>query len=159
MDNLNAKVAYLKGLCEGLKIDESKPEGMLISKIIETLADFAEVVEDVCAAHDELQEYVEDIDDDLTEIEELAFDDDGCNCGCGCGSDCDCGCHCHDDDEDDMDCFEIQCPNCKEDVMVDFDSLEDDEPIICPNCHQEIELEFDCDCDDDCDCGCEHDED
>ena len=61
-----------------------------------------------------------------------------------------------DDDLDDMDFFEIECPNCKEDVMIDFDALDEDKGIICPNCNQEIQLEFECDCDsdDDCDCGC-----
>ena len=38
--------------------------------------------------------------------------------------------------------------------MVDFDMIDGDNAIVCPNCHEEIELEleFDCDCDDD-DCG------
>ena len=56
---------------------------------------------------------------------------------------------------EDMGFFEIQCPNCNEDVMVDFEGLDDDAPIICPNCREEIELEFDCDCD--CD-DCHHDD-
>lgn len=33
--------------------------------------------------------------------------------------------------------------------MIDFDMIDDDNAIVCPNCHEEIELEFDCDCDDD----------
>ena len=42
-------------------------------------------------------------------------------------------------------------------VKIDFDMIDDDNAIVCPNCHEEIELEFDCDCDDDdCDCGHEH---
>ena len=41
--------------------------------------------------------------------------------------------------------------------MIDFDMIDDDNAIVCPNCHEGIELEFDCDCDDDdCDCGHEH---
>ena len=54
MDSLTSKAAYLKGLCEGLKLDTEKAEGQLISKIIETLGDIAEAVDDVCDAHDEL---------------------------------------------------------------------------------------------------------
>ena len=42
-----------------------------------------------------------------------------------------------------------------DDEYDDYD--DDDNAIVCPNCHEEIELEFDCDCDDDdCDCGHEH---
>ena len=40
------------------------------------------------------------------------------------------------------DYFEIECPNCGEDVMIDFDMIDDDSEIVCPNCHEEIELEF-----------------
>ena len=34
-------------------------------------------------------------------------------------------------------------------LWIDFDMIDDDNAIVCPNCHEEIELEFDCDCDDD----------
>ena len=49
-----------------------------------------------------------------------------------------------DDDIDapDGDLFEIRCPNCGEDVMVDFDMLDSSNAIVCPNCREEIELEF-----------------
>ena len=26
--------------------------------------------------------------------------------------------------------------------MIDFDMIDDDSAIVCPNCHEEIELEF-----------------
>ena len=35
MENLVAKVSYLKGLCDGLAIDESKPEGKLLVNIVD----------------------------------------------------------------------------------------------------------------------------
>ena len=140
MENLVAKVSYLKGLCDGLKIDEDKPEGKLLSSIVDVLGDIAAAVDDVCDAHEELEEKVDEIDEDLADLEELAYDDDE-----------------EEDDDadalDDMDFFEIECPNCHEDVMIDFAALDEDKEIVCPNCHQEIELEFDCDCgDEDCDC-------
>ena len=46
-------------------------------------------------------------------------------------------------DEDDDEYFEIECPNCKEDVLVNFDDI--DNGIVCPHCSEEIELEFDTD--------------
>ena len=52
-------------------------------------------------------------------------------------------------DESDGDVFEIQCPACGEDVMIDFDMIEDGENIICPNCHEEIELQLNFDDEDD----------
>lgn len=151
MDSLTSKAAYLKGLCEGLKLDTEKAEGQLISKIIETLGDIAEAVDDVCDAHDELEGFVRDMDDDLAELEELAYDEDEDE------DEDDLSDYEDGDDDDDMGFFEIQCPNCHEDVMVNFDTLDDEAPIVCPNCHQEIELEFDCDCDD-CDHDCGHED-
>lgn len=53
-----------------------------------------------------------------------------------------------DDDVDDPDFFEIECPACGEDVLIDFDDIEEERGIICPNCGETIELEIDCGCDD-----------
>ena len=47
-----------------------------------------------------------------------------------------------------MDFFEIECPNCHEDVLIDYDMLDDEKGIVCPNCHEEIDLEIDTDDDD-----------
>ncbi len=149
MENLVAKVSYLKGLAEGLAIDENKPEGKLLVGIIDALSDIAAAVDDVLDAHEELEEKVDEIDQDLADIEEIAYGDDDDD------EDYD---DFDDELEDDMDFFEIECPNCHEDVMVDFDALDEENGIVCPNCNQEIEFEFDCDCcDDDCDCH-SHDE-
>ena len=140
MESLVSKVSYLKGLAEGLDIDKSSPEGKLLLSIIDVLSDIALDVDDLSDAHEELEEKVDEIDADLADIEEIAYGDDDAD---------------DDDDEfdDDMDFFEIECPNCHEDFMVDFDALDEDKGIVCPNCNQEIEFEFECDCDDeDCDC-------
>ena len=140
MESLISRVSYLKGLAEGLNIDKSSNEGRLLLSIIDVLSDIALEVDDLLDAHDELEEKVDEIDSDLADIEEIAYGDD------------------EEDDEadeldDDMDFFEIECPNCHEDFMVDFDALDEEKGIICPNCNQEIEFEFECDCDDeDCDC-------
>ena len=48
-----------------------------------------------------------------------------------------------DAEEDEDEFFEIECPNCGEDVLINFDDIE--EGIVCPHCEEEIELEFDTD--------------
>lgn len=139
MENLVSKVSYLKGLAEGLEIDKSSPEGKLLTKIIDVLSDIATCTDDLLDAHGELEEKVDEIDADLADIEEIAYGDEDDD---------------EDDDfDDDMDFFEIECPNCHEDFMVDFYALDEEKGIVCPNCNQEIEFEFECDCDDEhCDC-------
>ena len=39
METIGEKVAYLKGLCEGLKIDDDKAEGKVIKGILDVLED------------------------------------------------------------------------------------------------------------------------
>ena len=44
MDYLFQRVSYLKGLVEGLKIEENTDEGKVLLAIIDTLEDFAEAM-------------------------------------------------------------------------------------------------------------------
>jgi formylmethanofuran dehydrogenase subunit E len=138
MEYLYERVAYLKGLAEGMKVDESTDQGKLISKIIDVLSDFADSINELSESQNELDEYVEAIDEDLSTLEDdLCFDEDDDND--------------EFDDDDDYDYVEVECPHCKEFVYLDEDLVESGEQVICPNCHEPIEFEFECGC------GCEHD--
>ena len=131
---ISEKVAYLKGLAEGLNLDvEKSKEGKLISVIIGVLEDIGLSVEDledsVQALSDEVDSLNEDFDDLLEDV-------------------------CEDEDEeageDDDDFFEIECPNCQAKLVIDEDVLSAGE-ITCPNCDQAFELDLaddTCECDD-----------
>lgn len=150
MGYLVERVAYLRGLAEGMKIDEKTDEGKMISKILDVLEDLSTNFEDLSdevleneARIDELEEFADEIS------EELDADYD-----CDCDSECGCGC-CDDEDDDDEDFFdelsdedlddlafyEVICPHCSEKVYFDEDMIED-ENLVCPNCKEEIEIEF-----------------
>lgn len=134
MENLAEKVAYLKGLKEGLAIDETKAEGKLLSKVIDVLDEIVAEILSLTDTGDELQAQINEIDEDLAFVEDYLFGDE-------------------DDDDFDIDCENIECPNCGESIYLDCDLLEDDEEsIVCPSCGERIELEYDCDC-------CDHDDD
>lgn len=136
MSYFTEKASYLKGLAEGLEIDNSTKEGKLLNAMLDVIVDMA----------DELEMLDEKQDDMLDLISEIAED---CDCDCDDCDDCDC-CDC-----DDLDYFEIQCEKCGNTICLDDDLLNSDEPLVCPVCGEEIELEFeDCDCCD-CDCDCE----
>ena len=112
---ISEKVAYLKGLAEGLNLDTESKEGKLIAAIIDVLDDMAE-------------KFAE-IDDDLSDVEEtlyFALDDDD-----------------EDEDEDDEEeeCFMTNCPECEEEVYFDESVLEDGE-VICPNCGAKLEFDL-----------------
>ncbi|MBC7087253.1 MAG: hypothetical protein H5T96_02055 [Tissierellales bacterium] len=76
MDYLAQKVAYLKGLADGLGIDESTKEGKLLLSIVETLEDFSDVIGDLIDDHLDLEEYVNFIDEDLADVEEDIYGDE-----------------------------------------------------------------------------------
>ena len=76
---LSKKVAYLKGLMEGLKIDDSTNEGKILTIMADILDDMSATVEDIAEEVDETVELVDTLDEDLGEVEREIygdFDDD-----------------------------------------------------------------------------------
>jgi hypothetical protein len=132
------KVAYLKGLVEGLGVDEATKEGRIIKAMVEVLDDIALTVSDMEDGLSEISEQVDAIDEDLEDLEKDFYGDEE-----------------DDDDEeedDDSDYYEVTCPKCGEKVYLDEELLSDGE-MSCPNCGEKLEFDFGCDCcDDDCDC-------
>ena len=84
MENISNKIAYLKGLMEGLKFDEKSNEGKVFRAMLEIFDEINETFEDVYDYQDELAEQVDMIDEDLAELEDEFADLDECDC-CDCG--------------------------------------------------------------------------
>lgn len=150
--NLTEKISYIKGLAEGLGLDESKAEVKVINAIIDLLDDMALEVTDMEDLYDELSAQVDEIDQDLATLESDVYDDD-MDCECDCDDCCDC-----DDDftDDENPFYEVTCGACNQKINVSEDVLLEGE-IECPNCGELLEFDFsglfdDC-CDDDC-CSC-----
>ncbi|MBQ4109495.1 MAG: hypothetical protein IJC74_01300 [Clostridia bacterium] len=147
MDSLAEKVAYLKGLAEGLDLGNETKEAKIINGMLDVLEEMSKVVADLEDDHFELTELVDEIDSDLANLEDdVDYLYDNCDCDCD-DDDCDCGC------EDDEHYYEITCPKCGESIYLDEDSLFED-GVYCPECNEKIEFDLeDCDCDcDDCHC-------
>lgn len=120
MEDLRGKLAYLKGLSEGLDLDDNSKEGKLFSQIIFLLEGMTDVVDNLQADYDELYEYVEAIDQDLTDLEDDVYEEP------------------FDDDEDFED-FSLECPDCHDIVYIDGDTLdEEDIEVLCPKCHRVV---------------------
>ena len=144
---LTEKVAYLKGLAAGLELDKDSKETKIFEAMFDILEDMALTVSDIDEDLSTVEDLVDAIDEDLDELEEYIFEDDF-------DDDCDCDCCCDDDDE----LYEIACPLCGEEILLDEEML-DEEIIECPGCGEKLELDIDWDdCDCDCDCGCCGDE-
>ena len=138
---ITEKVAYLKGLIEGMEIDAATKEGKLLQAIMDVLSDVALSVEDLEATVQEMGEQVDTIDEDLDALETEYYDDeydedDDCDCDC-CGGEF----------------FEVTCDACEEDFIVDEETLLDGS-VECPHCGKELQFDIE-ECDDDCDCCCD----
>ena len=74
---ISEKVAYLKGLAEGLNIDtEKSKEGKLISVMIGILEDISLSIEDLEENALDLGEEIDVLSDDLADVEAVVFDED-----------------------------------------------------------------------------------
>jgi len=128
MSNLSDRVSYIKGLAEGLKLDTEKNEGKLIEKILEVLSDLAQEVQSLREDQDDLNAYMEAIDNDLSDLEDAVLDNDD-----DFDEDEE-----EDDEEEDDNLVEYTCPHCGEEMTFEVDSFDFDEDYLCPNCHQPL---------------------
>ena len=139
MNYLKERVAYLKGLAEGMNLDDETNEGKLLKAIIEVLDDVALAVDDIEEVQEQLSDQVDNLDEDLAEVEKVVFDEE----------------YDFEDEEDYI--GEFECPHCKEKIEIFADMIDVDTKIIkCPECNKDIEVEWDCDCGGSC--GHDHDE-
>lgn len=118
---ITEKCAHLKGLAEGMNLDASSPEVKLINAVIDLLGDVTEAISEIDEDLETLNDYAEELDEDLGAIEELLYDDD---------DDDDCCCCCDDDCDEDLFC-EL-CPKCGEQIC--FDESVNPDDLVCPNC-------------------------
>ena len=119
---ISEKVAYLKGLAEGLDLDvEKSKEAKLISVMIGILEEVAMSIEDLEENDLDLGEEIDVLSDDLADVEEIVFGDDF--------------------DEEDEESFEVGCPNCDEPLVIDDEVLAEG-VIQCPNCQETFSLDL-----------------
>jgi hypothetical protein len=141
MNNITDKIAYLKGLAEGMNLDKDKNSHKLLLEVISAMDEMAQAVSQLNEQQEELNEYVESIDDDLADLEDVLFGDEDCD------GDCD-GCDgCEDDDEDDFDKDEDEdedetitynCPHCGKELNFLVSEIEFDEDTPCPACGKPV---------------------
>ena len=127
MTTISDRVAYLKGLCDGVKLSEQSDEGRVLRAVVDALGTVAEEFEKLQAAHGELEAYIEDIDEDLEELEDVLFGDE------------------EDEDEDEEDeddeeegLIEYSCPHCGTVIYFDEEAFDLEEEHLCPTCGQPV---------------------
>ena len=119
---VSEKVAYLKGLMEGLKIDAESDSGKMFQAIIDVLDEVALEIEDLTDEVMEVGDGLDVVSDDLADIEEMVYDDED------------------EDDDEDEPVYMTTCPECEEEIYFDEDYLEDG-VVVCPNCGAKLEFD------------------
>ena len=130
---ITEKVAYLKGLAEGMELDTATKEGKLLAAIIDVLDDMALEIEDLKDAQEELGDGLDAVSDDLEDVEDVVFGEDD--------EDEEEDEYEYDEPDEDEDCYATTCPTCEETIYFDESVLEDGQ-VICPNCGEKLEFDL-----------------
>ena len=105
--NTSEKVAYVKGLAEGLGYDDTSKEGKILAAILDILEDVAHDIEDLEENAWDLGEAIDQVSDDLSDLEDIVYDED----------------YDDDDDEDDEDECEGCCGCCEDEDDEDYEPV------------------------------------
>lgn len=114
------RVAYIRGLFEGLDVNVDKKEGRILREIIGLLEDISHSIAELEEENEALQQMVDVI------IEDIYDDDDSYD---------------EDDSDDDESELFIVCPNCEEQIFISEEMLEEGN-ISCPACGEEIQFDL-----------------
>jgi len=163
------KAAYLKGLAEGLGMDESTKEGKLWAALNDLLGDIAHEISDLQDSNMDFADALDEMSEDLTYLEELTcdldkpedmddwdawdeWDDEDDQSCCSCGE---CIKFNSDDDGDEENgdepdedlvydgiVYDVTCPKCGEEISFDEDTLAQGF-IECPGCGEKLEFDLD----------------
>ena len=119
------RVAYVRGLFEGLDFSAEKKEGRILQAMLDLLEDMALSIEDLEEENDALQDVID------TMVEDMYDDDDSYDV-------------LEDDDielDPEADLFQVICPSCGEEIYIDESTLEMGS-IGCPACGEDLEFDL-----------------
>ena len=129
---ITEKVAYIQGLYDGLGLDASTSgEARILSEMLDVLKEVGQQLDGMDAAMDEFDEELDALSDTVADLEEAVFDDE----------EEDDGFDGFEDEDPDEDFFEIPCPSCGEDLVVDDEALAAG-VVDCPACGGKFALSF-----------------
>ena len=137
---ISEKVAYIQGMFVGMELDKSEMKvARILSEVLDVLQEVGQQLDGMDAAMDQFDEELDALGDTVADLEEAVFDDED-------EQDADFG----DGDGEEEDFFEIPCPTCGEDLLVDDEALAAG-VVDCPACGGKFALSFEDE--DGCECG------
>ena len=128
---ISEKVAYIQGLYDGLELDSGKSgEARILSEMLDVLKEVGQQLDGMGTAMDQFDEELDTLGDIVADLEEAVFEDEDEEDG-----------EFEDFDDLDEDFFEIPCPTCGEDLVVDDEALAA-RVVDCPVCGGKFALSF-----------------
>ena len=140
------KFGFLKGLAEGLQLDEQTPEGRVIVSMIDLFEEMADALSEIKNTQDGLARDLQDVVRDVERLEDSVDDlddflkDFGENFSQVLNA-------LPDDDKDggkenEETYYEVKCPKCGEEITLGEDALGQGS-IRCPKCKGVLEFDLD----------------
>lgn len=74
MKNILQRIAYVQGLADGLGLEENSKEGQILLELVDVVAELTEVLDE---KFEDLEDYVDAVEEDLAELEDYVYDDEG----------------------------------------------------------------------------------
>jgi len=110
VEKLEKRISYLRGLSDGIDLEENGRDGQILSEVVQLLDDMVGEIRALHARVEEAEEYTEAIDEDLSDLEWLLYDDEDLY-----------------EDVDDDDAVEYEFDDDDEDEYDEYYDLDDDE--------------------------------
>ena len=133
MSKLTDRISFLKGMAAGMKLHMDKDANKLMLEMLTVMGEMAEEMAAMAEKHNDLNEYVESIDDDLAELEETLFGEED---GEELDEDMD-----GEEDEDGLtedDLILYACPHCGHELEFRASDVDFDEDFLCSVCNKPI---------------------
>ena len=122
---ISEKVAYIRGVYDGLGLDSEKSsEARILSEVLDVLKQVGSQMDSMEASTNRLFNELDDLRGSVADLENAVFDEDD-----------------EDDGDSGEDFFEISCPTCGESLVVDVEALAAG-VVDCPACGGKFALSF-----------------
>ena len=133
MSKLTDRISFLKGMAAGMKLNMEKDSNKLMLEMLTVMGEMSEEMAAMTEAHNDLNEYVESIDDDLADLEETLFGEEDGEVDEelveGEDGEIEIG-------EDDLIIY--ACPHCGHEIEFSASDVDFDEDFLCPACDKPI---------------------
>lgn len=133
------RVSYIRGLAEGLELDENKKEVKVINAIIDLLDDMALSMSEMEDNMNDMADQLDAVDEDLGSLEDDFYDDgeDSVDEEDSVEDDDEVG----EEDDESEGYYEVTCPSCHETVCLSEDVVKNGQ-MDCPNCGESLEFDL-----------------